>query len=84
MADSDSSDSEPIQRVESEKGAPKCFEVVPSDMEFKLKVKIAGAKSKRFVYKLTKGSVLPYISALKGRLYIFLKYDLIIVIYTRL
>ena len=39
MSESDSSDFETIERVSSLKSAPKSFDKVPDDMDFKLKLK---------------------------------------------
>ena len=65
MSESDSSDCEQIERVSSLKSIPKSFDKVPDDMDFKLKLKTE-ATTQKLIYRLKKGSALPYTTNLKG------------------
>ena len=58
-SDSDSDDSVPLKRVSS-------LTTVPSDMDFKVKVKQLGSKTEKFLYTLKKGLVLPYTTNFEG------------------
>ena len=65
MSDSDSDDSAPLERVSSITH-PKEYDLVPDDIDYKLKVKQKGQKSRRFIYTLKQGVALPYTTSIEG------------------
>ena len=57
-----------LVKVVSEKSAPKSYENVPHDIEFRFKVKTSGDSDTRFAYDLKKNTKLPYVSKIEGLL----------------
>ena len=66
MFDSDSDDEVPLKRVSSVSGKIE-YEKVTFDIDFKLKQKKTGEKSKKLLYTLKEGVNLPYSPDIEGR-----------------